>query len=116
MAPALQDGDWLVAVRARRIRPGALIVVEHPERPGFELVKRVTALPGEMMGARALGPNRFWVTGDRGEASTDSRSFGPVSGDAIRGVVVLRYWPPGRAGLLRPGDDASEAPPGPGTS
>jgi type IV secretory pathway protease TraF len=71
-------------------------VVEHPERPGYEMVKRVEALPGERPGDRILGPNEYWVLGERPEASTDSRMFGPVPRSSVRGVVKLRYWPPSR--------------------
>ena len=86
MAPTLEPGDFLVAVRARRLRPGVLAVLEHPDRPGFEMVKRLV---------RASG-GAWWVEGDRAEGSTDSRSFGWVSASSIRGRAVLRYWPPGR--------------------
>jgi type IV secretory pathway protease TraF len=33
------------------------------------------------------------VEGDRAEASTDSRAFGPVGRSSIRGSVVLVYAP-----------------------
>jgi len=41
-----------------------------------------------------LGPGQYLVLGDRREASTDGRSFGPVRLDDIAGVVRLAYWPP----------------------
>ena len=77
------------------------MVVEHPERPGYEMVKRVEALPGERVGDRILGSEEYWLVGDRPDASTDSRAFGPVGRPAIRGVVKLRYWPPSRFAALR---------------
>jgi nickel-type superoxide dismutase maturation protease len=100
MSPTLEPGDWLLAVspRPRRLRRGAVVVVEHPERPGFDVVKRLTGLPGDRMGALTLGPGQFWVRGDRAEGSSDSRWFGPVMASGIRGVVAFRYWPPGRVG------------------
>jgi nickel-type superoxide dismutase maturation protease len=97
MLPALQPGEFLLAVRSRRLRRGALVVLEHPGRTGLEIVKRVAALPGE----GDLAPNQLWVVGEAAEASTDSRVFGPVERSAIRGVVVMRYWPPSRAGRVR---------------
>jgi signal peptidase I len=102
MEPALQAGDFLVAVRTGLIQREALVVMEQPDRPGFELVKRVEALPGERVADRVLGPDEYWVTGDRLDASTDSRTFGPVSRDSILGVVKARYWPPSRWGFLGP--------------
>jgi len=102
MQPALQPGDFLVAVRRGSIERGALVVIEHPARPGFEMVKRVDALPGERAGDRILGADEYWVVGDRPDASTDSRSFGAVRRSAIRGIVRFRYWPPPRWGTTRP--------------
>jgi inner membrane protease subunit 2 len=103
MAPTLEPGDWLVAVAPcpRLLRHGAVVVVEHPDRPGFELVKRLTGLPGDQMGALGLGPGQIWIRGDRAEASSDSRWFGPVEASRIRGVVLFRYWPPARLGPVR---------------
>lgn len=101
MEPTLEPGDWALAVRARRVRPGDVAVVEHPGRPGFEMVKRVVAGPGEPApGGRRLGPRELWVEGDAAAASTDSRSFGQLPTDAVRGRVVLVWWPPRRARRL----------------
>jgi type IV secretory pathway protease TraF len=92
MEPTLREGEWAVAVR-RRVRVGDVVVVEHPERRGFELVKRVAAAPGDAVHGRRLAADEWWVEGDRADASTDSRSFGPVPRSSIRGAVVLVYAP-----------------------
>ena len=94
MQPALEHGDWALAVRARRVRPGDVVVLEHPDRPGFEMVKRVVAAPG----GRRLGPDEVWVEGDDPGASTDSRTFGPVAARSVAARVVLVLWPPRRWG------------------
>jgi inner membrane protease subunit 1 len=47
---------------------------------------------------RLAGPTGLDVRGDNPDASTDSRHFGPVPFTALRGRVVYRYAPPGRAG------------------
>ena len=86
MRPTLGPGDWVVAVGRTRLRPGAVAVMERPDRPGFEVVKR---LAGEIDGGR-------FVLGDSPDASTDSRRFGPVAPEAIRGRVRFVYWPPRR--------------------
>jgi len=96
MAPTLKPGDYMLAVRSRSIRRGALVVVEHPQRPGYEMIKRVAAIPGERVEDRTLGPDEYWVTGDNEEGSTDSRTFGPVPADAIRRRILFLYWPPDR--------------------
>jgi type IV secretory pathway protease TraF len=57
------------------------------------MVKRIAAAPGDRAGDRALGADEWWVEGDLAAASTDSRQFGPVLGDALKAKVVLVYWP-----------------------
>jgi type IV secretory pathway protease TraF len=98
MAPTLRSGDWLVATRAGRVRRGSVVVVGHPALR-LDLVKRVTAVPGDRVGGRILAPDEYLVVGDRPQASTDGRRFGPVPRAAIEGLVRLRYWP--RPGLVR---------------
>jgi len=102
MAPALEAGDFLIALRSGPIRRGVLVVVEHPARPGYEMVKRVQGVPGDSIEGIALGHDQFWVVGDNAAASTDSRSLGAFARQSIRGVVRLRYWPPSRLALLSP--------------
>ena len=93
MLPTLFPGDWALAVAARRIGRGDVVVVEHPGRPGYEMVKRVTAVPGDVVDGRLLGVDEFWVVGDHEASSTDSRHFGPVSREEIKAKVLLVYWP-----------------------
>lgn len=101
MAPTLVPGDWCLVISPRRWRRGTVVVAEHPERPGYEMVKRLVGLPGDRVGARVLGPDEFWIEGDH-SSSTDSRSFGPVREDALRARVLLVYGPASRRRTLRP--------------
>ncbi len=70
MEPTLVDGQGLVALPTNAARVGQLRCVEHPLRPGFWLVKRVSEVhPDHTMS----------VLSDNREATmADSRSFGPV--------------------------------------
>ncbi len=102
MSPTLEPGDWALAVRAPRFVPGDVVVLEDPRTPGFELVKRVTG----------TAPDGLWVEGDRPDASTDSRSFGPVPGSIVAGRVVFVYAPLDRMGPVGPGPDAGAVTPG----
>jgi nickel-type superoxide dismutase maturation protease len=93
MLPALQPGDWLLAWRTRRVRPGQIVLAWHPEKPGFLLVKRaawrVEEGDGEVGG--------WWLASDNPAAgAVDSARFGPVPEEKIVGVVLARYWPPRR--------------------
>jgi mitochondrial inner membrane protease subunit 1 len=99
MAPTLFPGDWVVVVPQRTYRRGAVVVVEHPGRPAYEIIKRLVGLPGDRVGERVLGPDEFWVEGD-GPASTDSRHFGPVTRAELKARAILVYRPPERRGLI----------------
>lgn len=93
MAPALEDGDRLVYLRTRRVRPGQVVVVRDPRERGRLMVKRVAR----------RAPGGVEVTGDNPGASTDSRHFGVVADALVVGRVLYRYAPPERAGLTRAG-------------
>ncbi len=80
MLPTLRDGDACLVRRTHRIRPGHLIVVERPDRPGLLVVKRVWRRE----------PTGWWVEGDNPDGSDDSRLFGPVPDAKVIGVVVRR--------------------------
>ena len=86
MEPTLVDGQGLIGVASRRARPGQLRCFEHPERPGFWMVKRV---------AEARPDGSMTVTSDNAAATVaDSRSFGtvPVAGSYKVVVRVPRRW------------------------
>ena len=105
MRPTLEPGDWAIAFRARRLHRGDVVVVEHPDRAGFELVKRVTHLPGEVAPDGLGLADRVWVEGDDPEGSSDSRTFGPLPLGLVRGKILLVWWPPGR--IRTPGPQVS---------
>ena len=101
MLPTLLPGDWALAAAGGRMTREDVVVVEHPGRPGYEMVKRLTALPGDLVDdGRVLSPDEFWVLGDHPPGSTDSRAFGPVHGAQLHARVMLVYWPPERRRLL----------------
>jgi nickel-type superoxide dismutase maturation protease len=94
MAPALLPGEWLVIERRsfahRAPRVGEIVLAADPRAADRELIKRVAAVDPVARTAE--------LRGDAPDASTDSRSFGPVPLDAISWRVAVRYWPPGRVG------------------
>lgn len=69
MLPVLAPGDGLLAVRSRRIRRGEIRIFEHPDRPGFWLVKRVGHVRDDRFEALSDNP---------GAGAIDSRRFGDV--------------------------------------
>jgi Signal peptidase, peptidase S26 len=71
MEPTLRSGQGLIGWRSNRARVGQLRCFEHPQRPGFWMVKRVAGLPDE---------TSMIVRSDNRTAPTvDSGQFGPVS-------------------------------------
>jgi nickel-type superoxide dismutase maturation protease len=101
MIPTLLPGDWVLAAGGARLVRGDVVVVEHPGRPGYEMVKRLTAVPGDRVeGDRVLAPDEYWVEGDHATASSDSRHFGPIRRDRLTAKVLLIYWPASRRRLL----------------
>jgi len=89
MSPTLQAGDWLVVRWGSVVAVGDVVVLEHPHRPGFLLVKRI----------RHREQEGWWVEGDNVSASDDSWRFGLVPDGCVRGRAVARYWP--RPGWVR---------------
>jgi signal peptidase I len=92
MAPTLIPGDWVIVVTPSSYRSGDVVVVEHPGRPGYEMVKRIVAVPSDVVGERQLAGDEYWVEGD-GPASTDSRHFGPVTREALKARAEVIYRP-----------------------
>ncbi len=107
-------------------RRGDVVVIARPEESVL-LVKRTVALPGETVevrcgqvfidgqpldepwATRQGGPDypktrvpegHVFVLGDNREQSRDSRFFGPVPFEQIRGHVALVLWPLSRIGPL----------------
>jgi signal peptidase I len=116
MAPALHEGDRVLALRHWPRRTGAIVVVRLPPAPGeppWLWVKRLIARAGEtarvprarlhpgarpeLSGGRLAGDDVLWDVPQghvfvRGDAvsSADSASWGPIPESAVVGVVVKR--------------------------
>lgn len=101
MAPTLVPGDWAMVVTPDRFHRDDVVVVEHPQRRGYEIVKRLVGVPGNTVGGRELGDDEYWVEGDFAHRSTDSREFGPVRKANLKAKVVLVYSPLERRRLVR---------------
>jgi nickel-type superoxide dismutase maturation protease len=81
MEPALRPGDWLLALRTPRVRPGQIVIARHPGKPDMLLVKRL---------ARRLPDGAYWLTSDNpGAGAVDSRRFGPAP--EVEARVLFRY-------------------------
>jgi len=118
MEPTIRIGDRLIMERPRLYDRGQIVVLEKPGDPRRLLVKRIVAMypdqvslrggllyvngqhsiPPEGEGAPSdydddqwtLARGQVFVVGDNRPDSGDSRDFGPVSLDALHGVVTYR--------------------------
>ena len=108
-----------VSYRFHEPNRGDIVIVEQAGQD-VDLVKRIVALPGEIVEVRAgqvwlngeklsepyvqefggpsYGPSRipdgtFFILGDNRRLSHDSRAFGPVSLDSVNRRVIFIYWP-----------------------
>lgn len=94
MSPTVRDADVVLVRFGAPVRPGDVVLVRWPARPGQLSVKRAVRPDGA----------GWWVLGDNPDGSTDSRTLGPAQ---VVAVVRARLWPrprrfPGPDGPARP--------------
>lgn len=125
MEPTLRVGDVVLATRfvPGELERGDLVVFDEPGT-GRSALKRVVGLPGERIVVRdsvlhvddrpqrepfvdhtridgyysrtyVVPADHLLLLGDNRGNSVDSRDYGPVPMDAVRGVAVVGLWPPG---------------------
>ncbi len=79
------------------VRNGKLFVNGEPQKEPYTNKK----FPDVSFFARITVPkDHVFVMGDNRGNSQDSRVFGPLPKENIEGEAFLRFWPPGRIGLL----------------
>jgi inner membrane protease subunit 1 len=82
MNPTLKDGEVVLVDReAAKIEIGDIVVAKHPVEQTSEIVKRV-----ERINERG----HYFLIGDNLDDSNDSRHFGAVTKNYIKGKVVAR--------------------------
>ncbi|MFH1142020.1 MAG: signal peptidase I [Chloroflexota bacterium] len=114
MEPTLKPGTTVTAHKADQYKRGDIIVFEYPLDRQRIFLKRIVGLPGETLEikdgkvfingqplnepyvlepaksttlATTVPPDNFYVLGDNRNHSNDSRDWGTVEREYIRGVV-----------------------------
>lgn len=91
MLPTLKPGEFVLLDPKREATIGDLVVADHPGKP-IRILKRVAGLDET---------GNLVLLSDNQDAGNDSRHFGPVSPQAIHGLVTLSLSSPGKS-LLGP--------------
>lgn len=81
MNPTLKDGEVVLVDRAANIEVGDIVVAKHPVEQSGEVVKRVE---------RITDTGHYFLLGDNLNDSIDSRHYGSVRSEYIKGKVIAR--------------------------
>lgn len=117
MLPTLREqGDYVLALKATVFAPprtGDVVIARSPTDGKQLIVKRIMAMPGELMSPEfrtPVGPRRgrtfavpdgfVWLQGDNATNSVDSRTYGLVPIENVRAMVVGRVLPRDLAGRV----------------
>jgi signal peptidase I len=133
MQPHLVDQERIFVnrfiYRFENIQRGDVVVFWYPRDTNKSFIKRVVAIPGDLVEIRlgslfingakvdepylkpefrdhesfaktVIPPDQYFVLGDHRNSSNDSRMWGFVPGNLIYGKAIFRYWPVSRVGLV----------------
>ncbi|MBI3932682.1 MAG: signal peptidase I [Acidobacteria bacterium] len=133
MLPLLEDGERIVVnklvYRFRAVERGDVVVFWYPRDPAVSFIKRVVALPGDVVEVRRgvlyvnemrvredylsgqfrddkshpaheVSKGYYYVLGDHRKSSNDSRSWGEVPEKYVYGKALFRFWPVSKLGVI----------------
>jgi len=81
MYPTLKNGEAVLVDREAEIEVGDIVVAKHPVEQISEIIKRVQTINEH---------GHYFLVGDNPDDSHDSRHFGAVTREYIKGKVVAR--------------------------
>lgn len=123
MQPNFENGELLltekISYRVSKPKRGEVVVFEAPIGRKADFIKRIIGLPGDTMKIEngevvvneiklvenyintktegkietTLASDEYFVLGDNRSSSSDSRTFGSIKKESIKGKVLFVYWP-----------------------
>lgn len=97
MFPTFKNNDYLIvdeiSYRFREPERGEVIVFRSPVEPNKYLIKRIVGLPTETINGLELKDGEYFVEGDNRGESFDSRFWGALPEENIKGRALIRLWP-----------------------
>lgn len=88
-----------VARDKRNLKVGDVVILISPRDPTKSLIKRLAAMPGDVIylietgETKVIDEGHCWVEGDNQQSSYDSNNFGQVPLGLIEGRVCYIVWP-----------------------
>ncbi len=79
MSPALKPGDEVAVDKNAGIKAGDIVVVRHPYKTDIVMIKRIDHFEED---------GRLYLLSDNPHESSDSRTFGAVSLECVKGKAV----------------------------
>lgn len=98
--------NWVVGDK-KKLKIGDVVVFISPKDPTITMVKRLVAMPGDVIQSvetgetKAIDDGHCWVEGDNQQSSYDSNDFGQIPLGLIRGRVFCIIWPPTRIRTIK---------------
>ena len=81
MLPTLKDGDAVLIDPKAEVEVGDIVLANHPFKQSVKILKRISEISAD---------DKFSLTGDNADESSDNRSFGEISKKDILGKVSCR--------------------------
>ena len=81
-----------------QLKKGDIVCLINPINPKMFMCKRIKYFENDLIfketeSEEKIKLNYIWVEGDNSENSLDSRKFGPVHKELIKGRVLMQIWP-----------------------
>jgi len=109
-----REGDVVlvdhVSRQLKTLERGDVVIAVCPYEPRKLVCKRLLALEGDAcpppthgtnQGLKTVPKGHVWLQGDNLGNSTDSRNYGPVPYNLLRGRVFFKVWPVSEAGPIQ---------------